>query len=360
MEIEKKFLIIRLSAIGDIVHSLTVADCLRTFYPNAQIDWVVGDKCKGIVENNPLLDNVYVADISKWRKNWLLNLPKIIKFGKTLQKNNYDYAIDVQGLFKSAVITALSGAKEKIGMKDGREFSTLVLDKKVEPKEKRPFRYRHIIKRNLDILEGSGLVSYEQMKTYIPKAALPPSDNETKEKIDSLLCNIDKTKPNFVFAPATMWKNKHWNINEWKKLFNLVKDSANIIFTGVQKDLELINQITGGQRTPKNIFILAGKTNMKEYIETLRRADLIISPDSGASHLGFATIENDKPKIFTLFFATSKNVYTPLGKYNVGFPEKEQICTPCHKRKCKKSTMECTKFIKAEEVYQKIKEYFDV
>ena len=63
MKTERKILIIRLSAIGDIVHSLTIADCLRHFYPNSRIDWVVSDKCKGIVENNPLLDNVYVANV---------------------------------------------------------------------------------------------------------------------------------------------------------------------------------------------------------------------------------------------------------------------------------------------------------
>ena len=99
---------------------------------------------------------------------------------------------------------------------------------------------------------------------------------------------------------------------------------------------------------------------MSEYIEVLRRADLIISPDSGASHLGFAVIENNKPKIFTLFFATSKNVYTPLGEFNKGFPLSKPICPPCHKRKCKKQTMECTQYIKAEEVYSAIHEVFDV
>ncbi len=357
MDKEKKFLIVRLSAIGDIVHSLTVAHCLRTFYPNAKIDWVVSDKCSGIIENNPLLDNTYVANISKWRKNWLFSLPEIIKFGKKLQQNNYDYALDVQGLFKSAIITAISGAKEKIGMADGREFSTIILDKKVRPKETRPFRNRHIIKRNLDILTGSGLVIENNMEKYTPKAVLPPSGPETIDKINSLLQNINKTKPNFVFAPATMWENKHWNIKEWKKLYNLVKNKANVIFTGVEKDLTLINKIID---TDNKAFVLAGKTNMKEYIETLRRADLIISPDSGASHLGFGVIEDDKPKIFTLFFATSKKVYVPLGKYNVGFPKEDPCCNPCHKRKCRKKTMECTKFIKAEEVYLEIQRFFDV
>ena len=354
MDEKKKFLIVRLSAIGDIVHSLTVADCLRTFYPDAQIDWVVSDKCKGIVQNNPLLDNVYVAEISKWRKNWLLSLPDIVKFTNILKKNKYDYTIDVQGLFKSAIITALSGGKEKIGMADWREFSTLVLDKKVAPKEKRPFKNRHIIRRNLDILEGSGLVSKENMAKYTPKAQLPPSDKITKNKIDNLLKDIDTTKPNFVFAPATMWKNKHWDVSEWQKLFNLVKNGANIIFTGVEKDLKLINEITNGE----NAFILAGKTNMSEYIEVLRRADLIVSPDSGASHLGFGVIKEGRPKIFTLFFATSKNVYTPLGEGNLGFPLGKPICIPCHKRKCKKGTMECTKYIKAEEVFEEIKKIF--
>ncbi len=356
METERKILIIRLSAIGDIVHSLTIAHCLRHFYPNAQIDWVVSDKCRGIIENNPLLDNVYVANVSKWRKNWLLNLPEIIRFGRMLQKNNYDFAIDAQGLFKSAVITAISGAKTKIGLADGREFSTLVLDKKIEPKERRPFKNHHIIHRNLDILTGSGLISEDDMKNYEPKASLPLPSKETVEKIDTLLSNVDKSKPNFVYAPATMWKNKHWDVKEWQKLFNLTKDKANIIFTGVQNDLPLINSITQGQ----SVFILAGKTSMSEYIEVLRRADLIISPDSGASHLGFAVIQNNKPKIFTLFFATSKNVYTPLGKFNKAFPINEPVCTPCHKRKCRKKTMECTKYIKAEEVYSAINEFFDV
>ena len=98
---------------------------------------------------------------------------------------------------------------------------------------------------------------------------------------------------------------------------------------------------------------------MSEYIEVLRRADLIVSPDSGASHLGFGVIKEGRPKIFTLFFATSKNVYTPLGEGNLGFPLGKPICIPCHKRKCKKGTMECTKYIKAEEVFEEIKKIFE-
>ena len=86
------------------------------------------------------------------------SIPEIIKFTNIIKKKNYDYALDVQGLFKSAVITALSGAKRKIGMKDGREFSTIILDKKWN-QLKRPFKNHHIIKRNLDILTGSNLVT---------------------------------------------------------------------------------------------------------------------------------------------------------------------------------------------------------
>ena len=133
-----------------------------------------------------------------------------------------------------------------------------------------------------------------------------------------------------------MWENKHWDVNEWQKLFQMVKNSANIIFTGVKKDLKLINTIINCEEN-KNIFILAGKTNMEEYIEVLRRADLILSPDSGASHLGFGVIKNGKPKIFTLFFATSKNVYTPLGEGNLGFPLKRAcLCAMPQKENVKR------------------------
>ncbi len=58
----------------------------KNFYPNAQIDWVVSDKCRGLIENNPLINNVYVADISKWRKNWLFSIPEIIKFTNIIKK----------------------------------------------------------------------------------------------------------------------------------------------------------------------------------------------------------------------------------------------------------------------------------
>jgi lipopolysaccharide heptosyltransferase I len=348
MRSERKFLIIRLGAIGDIVHALPLADAIKTYYKDARVDWVVGDKFVDIVKNNPLIDNVYVANLSMWRKNWLS--PNTIKdnaaLNKILQAQNYDVSIDAHGMFKTLVIQAFCGAKKRIGYKDYREFAPLGCNILVEPESKRPHTNYHVVKRHLDLLEKSGILTEDEIKGYAPKAFLPPSSPETVKKIDELLSFTSK-KPMIIFAPATTWVNKHWDEKNWSMLYQMLKNDADVVFSGVKKDIPLIERITGSD---KNAKILAGKTNLIEYIELLRRADIIVSPDSSAAHLGWAC---NKPKVVTIFCATSKHTYAPLGQ--TAFPAEKENCTPCHKRKCRKKECICTNQTSADEVFGIIK-----
>jgi len=344
MSVGRKFLIIRLSAIGDIVHALPMAKVLKDNFSNCTVDWVTGDACKSLIENNPLIDNCYSIPLGEWKKNWLS--PKTVKeicgFNKMLQKNNYDYAFDAHGMFKSAVILAFCGAKKRVAYKDYREGAVLAANVLVEPRSKRPHINYHVVKRHLDMLEEALGIKCEN-----PIARLPESSKEDKKHVEDIL---PKVKPIVVFAPATTWDNKHWAVENWQKLYSLTKDRAQVVFTGVQKDLELIGQITQGC---DKCTILAGKTNLAQYIETLRRADIVVSPDSSASHLAYAC---NSPKIITIFCATSKNTFAPLGENNVAFPCGEPVCIPCHKRKCKYGHKKCTHQTGAEEVFESISE----
>ncbi len=346
MDIKKKFLIIRLSALGDIVHCLPVAYALRQKYPDAQIDWVVGDKSSSIILNNPLIDNVYVANLSKWKKNWLSisTIKDICTLNKKLQKEKYDYSIDLHGMFKSLIIQMFSGAKNRVGYKDYREFSTLGSNILVEPKSKRPHRNYHVVKRNLDLLEEASILTKEELNSIEPRAVLPNPSDETKHVIDNYLSDIDKSKKTVAFAPATTWKNKHWAEDNWKKLYLELKDKVNIIFTGTKDDIDLIKRITDND---EKAFILAGKTNLNEYIELLGRVDLTVSPDSSAAHFSWA----QGVKTITLFCATSKHTFAPIG--GIAFPSGEEICKPCHKRKCKNPI--CTSQTGPQEVLDAIK-----
>ncbi len=347
MRSERKFLIIRLGAIGDIVHALPLADAIKTYYKNAQIDWVVGDKFVDIVQNNPLIDNIYVANLSKWRKGWLSpgTIKEISALNKKLRVQNYDVSIDAHGMFKSLVIQAFCGAKKRIGYKDYREFAPLGCNVLIEPKSRRPHTNYHVIKRHLDLLEGSGILTKTEVENYAPKAILPKSSQDTVKKIDELLADTGK-KPLIIFAPATTWQNKHWYEKNWAALYNSLKGETDIVFSGVNADIALIERITGGYKAAK---ILAGKTNLPQYIELLSRADIVISPDSSASHLAWAC---NKPKVITVFCATSKHTFAPLGQ--AAFPD-EEICAPCNKRKCKKKKCICTCQTSADEVLRCVK-----
>lgn len=347
MDIKEKFLIIRLSALGDMVHCLPVASALRKKYPNCQIDWVVGDNSSSLILNNPLIDNVYIANLSKWKKNWFAfsTIKEICALNKELKKQNYDYSLDLHGMFKSLVIQKFCGAKKRVGYKDYREFATLGSNVLVEPKSKRPHRNYHVIKRNLDLLEGASLLTKEELDNLVPSAVLPEASKETKYIVGSYLSDIDKNKKTIVLAPATTWVNKHWAVENWIELYEKLKNDYNIVFSGIKKDIELINQITKGD---EKAYILAGKTNLNEYIELLRRADLVISPDSSAAHFAWAV----GVKTITIFCATSPKTFAPIG--GISFPKNEPVCTPCHKRKCKNKNMMCTFQTKSEEVYKEV------
>ncbi len=116
MDNKTKILIIRLSAIGDTIHTIPLAFALKKAYPGCTVDWVVEDKAKHFVKNNPVVDNCFIIPRKKWKKRGfsLKNLIEFFIIIKNIKKKNYDIVIDTQQLLKSAIIMGLSGAKRKI------------------------------------------------------------------------------------------------------------------------------------------------------------------------------------------------------------------------------------------------------
>ena len=116
----KKILIIRLSAIGDTIHTLPMVYSLKKQFPTCEIGWVVEAKAKLFIENNPAIDKCFIID--KKQKNFF----KVIK---QIRKEKYDIALDPQQLLKSGIVLGLCGAKKKITLSGGREFSFLFAHK---------------------------------------------------------------------------------------------------------------------------------------------------------------------------------------------------------------------------------------
>jgi ADP-heptose:LPS heptosyltransferase len=143
-------LIVKLSAIGDVIHTLPSLSALRQLYPEAHITWVVEEAAADLVKNHPYLDAVLISRRKSWSKyfqrgQFRRSLEEIRSFLKDLRQRPYDLVIDFHGLFKSSVIVFLSGGKRKLGYNSLQELSGLFLNEKI-PEDLN----KHAVERYLD------------------------------------------------------------------------------------------------------------------------------------------------------------------------------------------------------------------
>lgn len=339
---EKKVLIIRLSAMGDVIFTLPLANVLKN--AGYKVSWLVSEKGIELLKNNPTVDDVILVPNNKWKKqNFFKNFFEYINILKYLRNEKFDIAIDTQMLFKTFIWTKFCGAKRRIVSKSAREFAIFGGNEIIE---KLYFDWNSHVTQ--DYLKYA---KYLNLEISNPIPILPASDDLTKNYVQSILKDVDKSKQTIVIAPATTWKAKHWDKDYWKELIKLLKNDYNLVFTGGCNDNELIKYISDG------IGInLSGKTNILELCELFRNVDLLISLDSGSTHLAWAT---QVPKIVSIFCCTPQKRYQPIGASNKYIALTGNLeCQPCHRKKCplKSEKNLCTKFPRVEEVYKAVEE----
>lgn len=342
----KKVLILRLSALGDTIHTLPVAYAIKKTYPNCQIGWVVEDKAQLFLKDNPLIDKCFVIPKKDWQKRGfspisiIKDLKKIIN---EINAENYDVVLDTQQLLKSAILLPFLNIKRKITLTGGREGSSLFSNEIYEESHKLFDPNYHVVRRNLELAEHIGADTSET------KMILKEATEEIKEKITQLLANLDNNKKTVICSPATTWDNKHWKESHWSEVITYLKSKVNIVFTGTDSDRALIERILNNSTCSEDdVTILTGKTNLEELAELFRRGDVVISPDSGSAHIAWAV---EKPAIITLFSATAEKRSAPFGdNCYVLAPELE--CRPCLKKNCRLKTdkNKCCELVQPEEL----------
>ncbi|HSA07698.1 MAG TPA: lipopolysaccharide heptosyltransferase II, partial [Candidatus Gastranaerophilales bacterium] len=344
MKKNPKILIVRLSAIGDVVHTLPILPCLRKKFPECELAWAVEDKASDLLVNNPLVDKVFIFPKTKWKKRGfaLENVKEFLSLINEIRKERFDIAIDVQELFKSGLITFLSGAKRRIAHKGSREFAHLFVNEKL-PAQTLFDSEKFIIERYLEPAKYLGADVNEI------EFSLPARDDKIKQKINSLLSGIDD-KEIVVFCPATMWASKHWREDYWAKLLDSLSERFNVIFSGAAGDNELISRITSMAKSAKYLNF-AGKTSILELVELFNRAKYVIAPDTGPAHIANAT---QKPEIIMIFGSSGSKRTPPYGEKHSAL-EANLSCQPCFKTNCPKKDnfMECMKKITPEMVLKK-------
>lgn len=330
MEHKKKVLLIRLSSMGDVIFNIPLANVLKR--KGYYVCWVVAEKGLEIVKNNPAVDEYIYIPTKIWKTfNIFKNIRKRIEILKYIRSQKFDIAIDTQGLLKSGFWCLFSGAKRRITSTAAREFAVLAGNEILTNISGLKDMDTHSVTNYLKYAK------YLDLNTDNIEVSLPNTPPETIEKVDCLLENIDKSKPLVAIAPATTWDPKHWDKDNWKDLVKQIEKDYTLVFTGGPNDLDLINYISNGKH-----LNLAGQTSILELAEVFRRGDLVISLDSGSTHLAWAT---KKPKILSIFCCTPPKKYAPLGSPDKYISVTGKLpCQPCHKRKCplKENQNQCT------------------
>lgn len=349
MQVPESILIVKLSAIGDVVHSLPLLEVLRANFPHAKIDWLVEEDASQVIERHPAIDRLIVSHRKSWQRRLLKGghfnsvLLEIAVFLKQLRSRRYDLVIDVQGLFKSGILTCISRGKRKIGMSGAREGAWFF----VNERSIRVNYNEHAIDRYLRIAEylGCDLTPW--------KGDIPVLESD-KLLIDRVLdTNSPGRRPLVAINPVAKWKTKLWEQERFAILADRLMDdlSCDIVFTGSKEDRAVIGDISG--RMSKRPLNLAGQTGLKDLTYLYTRCNALVTTDTGPMHIAAAM----GCPVIALFGPTSPQRTGPYGEGHKVI-RADVDCSPCFKKTC--DHMTCMKEIKVDGVFDAVKDLITV
>ncbi len=335
----KNFLIVKLSAIGDVIHALPVAYALKEKYPDCHITWVVEPPAYDLVDMSPYIDEVILFEKKKFK-----SLGGFLRgYGPLkhrIQRRTYDAVLDLQGLFKSAAIARLGKAPVKLGMCNMRELSDKVSRPVIGPNA-----HGHIVERYLDVARALGCPVNEVRFTL----NVPERDAGLVPQIFAQAgANMDN--PYVVLAVGANWPNKRWPAENFARLADwlYVQKLIPVLVGGGIVDEQRAAEICGCCDIPP--LNLVGKTNFKQLTYILQHTRLTVGGDTGPVHLssGLGT-----PTVMVMG-PTDANRNGPYGQLQNAI-EVDRPCKYCWQRSCPKK-FDCLANITVEQVQKKIEE----
>jgi lipopolysaccharide heptosyltransferase I len=279
LESNLRFLIIRLSSVGDIVHALPAVAALGRTYPQAIIHWAVEDRYAALLEGNPFVRQVIKLDTLGWRERLTSGdtLREILRSYSRLQESSYDTAIDMQGLLKTGLLAWVSRSRKRIGFEGKwlREPAARVFyTHRVSPEGR-----KHIIEINLSLVETLGARS-GTWEFPLPGTA------EDQAVIQGQLERLGVTEY-IIVNPGGGWKAKRWSPENYAEAIHRLAAELpfHILLTGSQQEEGLVREILAMAGTPRAKWF---PSTLVQFIVLARGAKLLIGGDTGPLHLAAA------------------------------------------------------------------------
>ncbi|MFW3406926.1 lipopolysaccharide heptosyltransferase I [Aliarcobacter butzleri] len=269
----KRIAIIKLSAMGDIIHAMVALQYIKRKYPNLQIDWFVESTFAPILENNPDINQIIKLDLKSIKKDKkeIINQIKLIK---KYEKNSYDLVIDAQGLIKSAIVSFFLG-KNRVGFSKNstrEKLASFFYTKRVD------IAYdKNAIERNVKIL--SQALNFEITKDDIlNKKPFLFYKNENEVMYEYL----SKDKKNVLFVIGASWPSKMYSKEKFAKIINNLDENCLITWGNeAEKDIaDFIANISKAKVLPK--------LDLNSLKAIMSKVDLVIGNDTGPTHMAWA------------------------------------------------------------------------
>ena len=269
----KRIAIIKLSAMGDIIHAMVALQYIKRQYPNLQIDWFVESAFAPILENNPDINQIIKLDLKSIKKDKkeIINQIKLIK---KYEKNSYDLVIDAQGLIKSAIVSFFLG-KSRVGFSKNstrEKLASFFYTKKVD------IAYdKNAIERNVKVL--SQALNFDIAKDDIlNKKPFLFYKNENEVIYEYL----SKDKKNVLFVIGASWPSKMYSKEKFAKIINNLDENCLITWGNeAEKDIaDFIANISKAKVLPK--------LDLNSLKAIMSKVDLVIGNDTGPTHMAWA------------------------------------------------------------------------
>jgi lipopolysaccharide heptosyltransferase I len=267
-----RILIVRLSAIGDVIHGMPVACALRERFPDSLLVWVVEQRSADVIQDHEALDQRIVLP-----RGWLKSPLTVWRLRRQLRALHFDTAIDAQGLSKSAIVAWLSGAKRRIGLHGvwGRELSTWLNNELVEADG------LHAVDRSLRLLRPLGIDS-PQVEFQVPA---PAAEQQAAE---AMIRSGGLTGGFVLVTSGAGWPSKLWPIDRYAAVAVHLGRQWKlpcVLIWGNAEERARAEQIVAAAEGHAR---LAPKMTLLELASLARRATFCLGSDTGPLHLAAA------------------------------------------------------------------------
>ncbi|NGX43520.1 MAG: Lipopolysaccharide core heptosyltransferase RfaQ [Chlamydiae bacterium] len=303
-----KVLIVKTSSLGDITHTFPVAEYLHQKFPKAQIDWMVEAPFAELVEAHPFVNHVYRIETKKWRRG--RDLGGFLRLRKALRREMYDAVFDLQGNFKSGLMTLQAKARQKVGF--GRKtvpevFNLIATNVKIDPPAGKNIRedYLYIVQKY-----------FEDTSPFHDQGVRLNISLEQQTEIGMILShpNLQQGR-NVLVCQGSAWPNKQMNTPafiDFLQRFQKETKCSYLFIWGNETEKKAVKEI---HHNFQGRSVVVEKLPIPMLQNLMDQLDLVIAMDSLPLHLAGIT----STPTFSIFGASSANKYRPIGAKHHSF-----------------------------------------